>query len=170
MGREKGVNTGEKERWPWVRVAGAPGPACACGCGAVCGGAGGLPGGERDSETFERRQTLPLSTLTPTISQKKAVNPLLPGQARGKVSANSQLPNLPRLMPFGQVNNFIATGPLLRAPAFAGSFPKAPRGVLLSPPLSPPRRAAKSLRGFAQVWVCLRGQGGGEKRGGTRRQ
>lgn len=94
--REKGVNTaGSGRGLPGVRVAGTPGPACGAGWE--------LLGGERHSETFERRQTLPLSTLTPTISPKKAVNPLLPGQARGKVSADSQLPSLPRLIPFGQV-------------------------------------------------------------------
>lgn len=134
---------------------------CVCAQGSVWRGGGadrGAAGGERDGEAFERRQTLPLSTLTPTISRKKAVNPLLPGQARGKVSANSQLPSLPRLMPFGQVNNFIATGPLLRAPAFAGSFPKAPRVSFLPGGLP----EAEGL--------CLCGQRGGETReeGGTR--
>lgn len=131
--RGKGVNAtpGGSGRWPrGVRVAGTPGSAC----GAVCGGE--LPGGERHSETFERRQTLPLSTLTPTISPKKAVNPLLPGQAKGKVSADSQLPSLPRLIPFGQVNNSIATS-LLLAPGFWGELPQG-CGVL------PLRRAARS--------------------------
>lgn len=110
-----------------VRVAGTPDPERR----AVCGGAGReLPGGERHSETFERRQTLPLSTLTPTISPKKAVNPLLLGQARGKVSADSQLPSLPRLIPFGQVNNSIATSLLLPPPAFGGELPQSPAGVV----------------------------------------
>lgn len=122
--RGKGVNAAGSGRWlPGALVAGTPGPAC----GAVCGGE--LPGGERHSETFERRQTLPLSTLTPTISPKKALNPLLPGQARGKVSADSQLPSLPRLIPFGQVNNSIGTS-LLLAPGFRGDLPQSPEDAV----------------------------------------
>lgn len=153
-----GVNAGASARWlRGLRVAGAcERPACACERRAVCGGAGwGTAGGQRDSETFERRQTLPLSTLTPTISQKKAVNPLLAGQARGKVSAGSQLPSLPQLMPFGQVNSFIATGPLLRPPAFAGGFPKAPRVSFLPGGLPDARGASL---GFGSV--CAGGEGG----------
>lgn len=154
-----GVNAGESARWlRGLRVARAcERPAWACERRAVCGGAGwGAAGGQRDSETFERRQTLPLSTLTPTISQKKAVNPLLAGQARGKVSAGSQLPSLPRLMPFGQVNSFIATGPPLRPPAFAGGFPKAPRVSFLPGGLPDARGASL---GFGSV--CAGGGGGG---------
>lgn len=121
---------------------------CVCRGGAACGGAHrGAAGDQGDRETFERRQTLPLSTLTPTISPKKAVNPLLPGQARGKVSAHSQLPSLPRLMPFGQVNS--SQLPACRCtPGFCGDLPESPTGVL------PPRSTASSRRallGFEAV-------------------
>lgn len=157
MERERCEHRREREVAERVRVAGTPDPERR----AVCGGAGReLPGGERHSETFERRQTLPLSTLTPTISPKKAVNPLLLGQARGKVSADSQLPSLPRLIPFGQVNNSIATSLLLPPRGLGGSFPKALRVWCPSSPEGCPK-----LRSFARVWVCLCDQ-----RGGTRRK
>lgn len=90
VGRERCEGGREREGQP----GGTPGPACGAGRE--------LPGGETHRETFERRQTLPLSTLTPTISPKKAVNPLLPGQARGRVSADRQLPSLPRPVPWGE--------------------------------------------------------------------
>lgn len=146
------MNTDESgTRLRGVLVAGAPSPACAYAQGSVWIGraAQRLLRGEGDRETFERRQTLPLSTLTPTISHKKAVNPLLPGQARGKVTAERQLPSLPRLVPFGQVNNFIAT--TAEPPALAGSFPKPP-GCPSS------ARSCGALLGFGSSMLAERGR------------